>query len=97
MQTALQQDLSVVQHLGTAMQYTLHGACFEPRIRLTVDLNLSQPAFTCSNLTIEPRNMYKVNNKDTRKMAMGFVLVSLLLTLNISHLVQLFLLLTLNM
>ena len=54
MQTALQQDMSVVQHLGTAMQYTLHGACFEPRIRLTVDLNLSQPAFTCSNLTIEP-------------------------------------------
>ena len=51
-------------------------------------LNLPQPAITCSKLTIKAlnkvRNMFKVNNKDTRTTP-GVVLVSLLLTLNIFH------------
>ena len=45
----------------------------------------SQPAFTCSKLTIQTLEQgvkyVKVNNKDTS----GIVLVSLLLTLNIFH------------
>ena len=50
----------------------------------------SQPAFTCSKLTIETLEQgvkyvhNKVNNKDTRT-TLSVVLVSLLLTLNIFH------------
>ena len=54
---------------------------------------LSQPEFTCSKLTIETLeqgvNMFKVNNKDTRTTIVSFE--------HISHLVLVFLLLTLNM
>ena len=42
-------------------------------------------------------NMFKVNNEDTKNNAIGVVLVSLLLTLNIFHtFVPMFLLLTLS-
>ena len=52
------------------------------------DRGASQPAFTCSKLTIEPLEhgvkYFSVNNKDIRTMP-GVVLVLLLLTLNIFH------------
>ena len=48
----------------------------------------SQPAFTCSKLTIKTIeqgvNMFKVKNKGTRT-TQGVVLVPLLLTLNIFY------------
>ena len=47
----------------------------------------SQPAFTCSKLTIETlekcvKKMFKVQNKDTRTYFSHLFLVFLLLTLN---------------
>ena len=61
-----------------------------------VDCSTTQPAFTCSKLTIETLeqvwNMFKVNNKDTRTMP-GVFIVNFE---HISHLVLVFLLLTLN-
>ena len=53
------------------------------------DQNPTHPAITCSKLTIETLEqdvkLFKVNNKRHQNEAIGVILVSLLLTLNIFH------------
>ena len=47
---------------------------------------LLQPTFTCSEIHLkEVRNMFKVNNKDTRTASFDVVQVSSVLTLSILH------------
>ena len=63
---------------------------------------VTQPAITCSKLTIETLekggNMFKVNNSDTRTTPMALFLCLYNVNFeNISHLVLVFVLLTLNM
>ena len=64
----------------------------------TLFSQLTQPAFTCSKLTIKTlqkmRNMFKVNNKDTRTTPFWCLIVNFG---HISHLALVFLMLTLNM